>query len=157
MVEALYIHFLHLTYSGCSKLLLVESGFPDLFFVTISLGFARFFYEHARPSLLMFLGRPDSFLLHKQPSSLNSLYLVYICIGVGDCFESSLTIASCTVLFDCDRAYSNTQNAFSLPVKRISINVKKKTLSIKFRPVKKHAIRIKRNVNGKSIRYQLVK
>ena len=29
--------------SGCAKLLLVESGFPDLFFVMISLGFARFF------------------------------------------------------------------------------------------------------------------
>ena len=33
--------------SGCAKLLLVESGFPDLFFVRISLGFVRFFYEHA--------------------------------------------------------------------------------------------------------------
>ena len=31
--------------SVCAKLLLVESWFPDLFFVVISLGFARF-YEH---------------------------------------------------------------------------------------------------------------
>ena len=29
--------------SGCAKLLLVESGIPDLFFVTIHFGFARFF------------------------------------------------------------------------------------------------------------------
>ena len=41
--------------SGCAKLLLVESGFSDLFFVTISLGFARFFYKHAQPSLLLFV------------------------------------------------------------------------------------------------------
>ena len=33
-------------YSG-EKLLLVESGFPDLFFITISLGIARFFYAHS--------------------------------------------------------------------------------------------------------------
>ena len=30
-------------YSECTKLLLVESGFPYLFFVAISLGYARFF------------------------------------------------------------------------------------------------------------------
>ena len=41
--------------SGCAKLLLVESGFPDLCFVKISLGLARYFNEHVRPSLLMFL------------------------------------------------------------------------------------------------------
>ena len=41
--------------SGFAKLLLVESWSPDLFFVAISLGFATFFYEHNRPSHLMFL------------------------------------------------------------------------------------------------------
>ena len=41
--------------SGCIKLLLVESGFPDLFFLTISLGFARIFYELVQASPLMFL------------------------------------------------------------------------------------------------------
>ena len=76
--------------SGCTKQLLVKSGFPDLFFVMISLGLARFFYEHARPSLLMFFGRPDPFLMHKQPSSLNYLCHVQICIAVGDCIENSL-------------------------------------------------------------------
>ena len=41
--------------SECDKLLSMESGLPDLFFVTISLGFARFFYEHALPMHLIFL------------------------------------------------------------------------------------------------------
>ena len=31
----------------CAKLLLVKSGFPDLFFVTTSLDYARFVYQHA--------------------------------------------------------------------------------------------------------------
>ena len=56
---------------------------------------------------------PDPFLLHKQPSSLNFLCHVQICIAVGDCFDNSLTNACCTVLLDCGRAYSNTQSAFS--------------------------------------------
>ena len=76
-------------------------------------------------------GCPDPFLLHKQPSSLNFLCHVQICIAVGNCLENSLTNACCTVLFDCDRAYSNIQNAFSLPVKSISISVKIKKSSIK--------------------------
>ena len=77
-------------------------------------------------------GRPDPFLLHKQPSSLNFLCHVQICIAVGDCFENSVTNAcSITVLFDCDRAYSNIKNTFSLPVKRISIPVKVKTSTIR--------------------------
>ena len=98
--------------SGCAKLFLVESWFPDLFLVTISLGFARFFKEHARPSLLVLFGQTDPFLLHKQPSSLNFFCHVQICIADGDCFENSLTNACCTFLLDCDRAYSNTQNTF---------------------------------------------
>ena len=59
-------------------------------------------------------GRPDPFLRHKQPSSFNFLCHVHICIVVGDCFESSLGNACCTALFNCDRAYSNTQSAFSI-------------------------------------------
>ena len=38
-------------------------------------------------------GDPDPFLLHKQPSSLNFLCHVQICIAVDDCFENSLTNA----------------------------------------------------------------
>ena len=38
---------------GCAKLLLVESGFPDMLFVAIYFGIARLFNEHARPSLLI--------------------------------------------------------------------------------------------------------
>ena len=106
--------------SGCAKLLLVETGFPDLFFISIFFDFARLFYEHARP-----------FLLHKQPSSLNFLCHVQICIAVVDCFENSLTNACCTDLFDCDRAYSNTHNALYLPVKGICIYVKIKTSNIR--------------------------
>ena len=41
--------------SGCTKLLLVESGYPHLSSVAISLDFAGFLCQHARPSLLMFL------------------------------------------------------------------------------------------------------
>ena len=68
-------------------------------------------------------GRPDSFLLHKQHSSLNVLCRVQISIAVGDCLENSLTNARYTVLFDCDRAYSNTHDTFSLPVIGIFISV----------------------------------
>ena len=41
--------------SGCAKLLLVESGYPDMFFVTISLGFARFFMNTLDRLLWFFL------------------------------------------------------------------------------------------------------
>ena len=75
-------------------------------------------------------GRPDLFL-HKRPSSLNFLCHFQICIAVGDCFENSLAKECCTVLFDCGRAYSNTQSAFSLPVSGISISIKIKTSIIK--------------------------
>ena len=75
-------------------------------------------------------GHPDPFLLHKQPSSLNFLCNVKIYIAIGGYLENSLTnvcmlhtlyvgVCSITVLFDCDRAYSNIQCAFSLPVKGI--------------------------------------
>ena len=69
-------------------------------------------------------GRPDPFLLHKQPSSLNILCHVQICIAVGDRFENSLTRAYRTVLFVCDRVCSNTLNAISLSMKCISLSVK---------------------------------
>ena len=72
-------------------------------------------------------GHPDSFLQHKQHSSLNVLCRVQMSIAAGDCLENSLTNARYTVLFDCDRAYSNTQSAFSLPVMGIFISVKIKT------------------------------
>ena len=58
--------------SGCAKLLLVESGFPELFFVAISLRLARFFMNTLNVFDDVF-GHPDPFLLHKQPSSLNFL------------------------------------------------------------------------------------
>ena len=89
-------------------------------------GLYEIFHEHARPSLVIFF-RPDPFLLRKQHSSLNFLCHVQICIAVGDCFENSLTNACCTVLFDCDRAHSNTHITFYLPVKGISISVRIKT------------------------------
>ena len=73
------------------------------------------------------LGRPDPFLVHKQPSSLNFSSHVRKCIAVCDCIEKSITNACCTILYDCDRAYSNTQNTFYLPVKGISMSVKIKT------------------------------
>ena len=59
--------------SVCAKLLLVESRFPDLFFVTVSLGYTRFFNEHTRLSLLMFL--VDQILL----SCTNNLPLLIFC------------------------------------------------------------------------------
>ena len=77
-------------------------------------------------------GRPDLFLMHKQPSSFNFFCHFQISIAVGDCFENSLTNACFTLMFDCDQSYSNTQNAFNLPVKGIKISAKIKTLSIKF-------------------------
>ena len=118
-------------YAGCIKLLLVESGFPDLFFIRISLGSARFFFRTCPTVFSDVFGRSDPFLVHQQPSSLNFLCHVQICIAVGNCFENFLTNACCTILFDRDRAYSNTQNAFSIPVKGISTSVKIKTSNIK--------------------------
>ena len=35
------------------------------------------------------IGHPDPFLMHKQPSCMNFLCHVQICIAVGDCFENS--------------------------------------------------------------------
>ena len=101
--------------SGCAKLLLVESRFLDLFFVTISLGIARFFYKHSTVSSDIFF-RPDPFLLHKQPCSLNFLCHVQICFAVGDCLGKSVTNVCYTVLFNCERAYSNTKRLFSMKV-----------------------------------------
>ena len=57
-----------------------------------------------------------------QCNSDSLFELVYICrkrgfcFAVGDFLENFLTNASCTVLFKFVRAYSNTQNAFSLLV-----------------------------------------
>ena len=90
-------------------------------------GLCKISYEHARPSHLMFFCGRDPFLLHKQPSPLSFLCHVQIGIAVGDCLENSLTNACCTLLFDCDRAYPNTQNAFFLLVTCISISAKIKT------------------------------
>ena len=118
-------------FSGCAKLLLVKSGSPDLFNVTISLDYARIFLRTCSIGSFDIFCRPDTFLLHKQASSLHFLWHVQICIAVGDCFENSLTNACCTVLFDCDLAYYNTQNTFKLPVKGISICVKIKASNIK--------------------------
>ena len=42
-------------------------------------------------------GRPDPLLVHKQPSSLNFLCHVKICIAVGGCFENYLANACYTV------------------------------------------------------------
>ena len=74
---------------------------------------------------------PGHFLLHKHPSSLIFLSHGQICIAEGDCFENSLTNACCTILFDWDRAYSNTPNDFFLSVKGIHISVKIKPSNIK--------------------------
>ena len=76
-------------------------------------------------------GRQDHFFQHKQPSFLNFLCHIQICIAVGDSFEISHTNAFCTVLFDCGRVCSSTQNDFYLPVKGISIYAKIKTSNIK--------------------------
>ena len=117
--------------SGCAKLLVVESGSTDLFIVTISFGFARFLYENAWPSLLMFLVVQILF------SCTNNLpvcifFHAQICIAVGNCFVNSLANGCCTALFNCDRAYSNTQNTISLSVNDISLFMKIKTLCIKY-------------------------
>ena len=90
-----------------SQSVVVGIWVSDLFFITIYLDFARFLRTRSTISSDV-LGRPDPFLLHKQPASLNFLCHVQICIAVGDCFENSLANACCTVLFDYDRAYSNT-------------------------------------------------
>ena len=60
--------------SGYAKLLLVESVFTDMFFVTISLGFARFFYKHARPPLL------KSLVIQTLFSGTNNLPLGILCV-----------------------------------------------------------------------------
>ena len=59
-------------------------------------------------------GRPDPFAGHRQPLSSNFFFQLQICFVVGDFSENFLTNARCTVLFEFVRAYSNTQNAFSL-------------------------------------------
>ena len=86
-------------------------------------GLYMVFLRTRTPYLLKFL------VLQILLSCTNNLFLRFFlpCIAVGDCFENSLTNAYCTVLFDCDRVYSNTQSAFSLPVKGISISVKIET------------------------------
>ena len=59
-------------------------------------------------------GRPNPFALHRQRSASNFFFQLQICFAVGDFLENFLTNARCTVLFEFVRAYSNTQNAFSL-------------------------------------------
>ena len=87
------------------------------------IGLCKFFLPTRTTVLSDVFGRPDPFFLHKRPSSLSFLCHVQIYIAVGDCFKNSITNACCTVLFDCDRVCSNTQNPFSLPVKGVSISV----------------------------------
>ena len=77
-------------------------------------------------------------------------------------FKSALPLAAvlrtssqmhAAVLFDCDRAYSNTQNAFSVPVKGISISVKIKTSNF---DVFKNAVKMRRHFNGNSLDISLL-
>ena len=111
---------------ACPLLLWPERVVAYRVSLTIFFGFVRFFYKHARPSLLIFFVEQ---ILFSYTNNLIFYFLchVQICIAFGDCFENSLTDACCTVSFDCDRAYSNKQNAFSLPVNGISISVNIKT------------------------------
>ena len=109
-------------------MLLVESRSPDF---QISLGFARLFYEHSWLSLLMFLVIQIPFSCTKNLPLWIEYSHVQICIAAGDGLENSNTNACCMFLFNCDRAYSNTLNAFSHPMKGISISVKIKTSNMK--------------------------
>ena len=49
----------------------------------IWISFTKMFSSAARPSFCHFGDRPDSFAKFKQPSYLNFLYHMQICIAVG--------------------------------------------------------------------------
>ena len=115
-------------------------------------GFCNIFSQTRSTVSSDVLGRPDPFLMHKQPSSLNFLRHVQICIAVGDSFENSLTNACCTVLFDCDTLTHKMH--FSSNEGHLYIY---KDQNIKFWPVWRHAFKMRWNLNGNSHRYQLVK
>ena len=59
-------------------------------------------------------GGPDPFAVHRQSLSLNFFFQLQICFAVRDFLENFLTNTLCTILFEFVRAYSNTQNAFTL-------------------------------------------
>ena len=73
-------------FSGCAKLLLMESGFPDMFLVTIYLDIARFFTNMLDRLFSCFFFIKILLYRKKQPSSLNFFCHVQICIAVGNCF-----------------------------------------------------------------------
>ena len=121
----------------------MESGFLDLFFITISFGFARFSLRTRSTVSSDDFGHPDPFLLHKQPSSLN-----FCAIS-----KSALLLAS--VLRTASQMHS--AQSCSTVINYAPASVKIKTLNINFLPVYKHAAKMRRNLNWNSLRNQLVK
>ena len=69
--------------------------------------------------------RQDLLTLPTQKLFLNKLFCHFrLCAVASTLFWIFFTNPHCAVLFSCVRVYSNTQNAFSIEVKDISIIAK---------------------------------
>lgn len=77
-------------------------------------GFARVFSQTCSTFSSDFDdGLPDLVALHKQPPSFNFWYQIYLNLFASWCSFSKFCIEG-TVLGECVRAYSKTENGFSL-------------------------------------------